>query len=103
MPSLQIARARPAAAGAPTRRKQSGEEIEEAVPGAGEGKRPGVATAQAEWSGGKLDAVERNSTGIAADLRCELRAEPGGGSDAVATEARGKIHAVNFPPLRHVF
>src|SRR5229473_2479680 len=81
--------------------QKSGEEIEEAVPGAGKRKRPGVATAQAERSGGKLDGVEGNVAGIAADLRCEFCAEPGGGSDAVASEAHGKIHAIEFSGVRH--
>jgi len=80
---------------------QSGEEIEDAVPRAGEGERPGVAAAQTNWSGGKQDAVEGNVVRIAANEASELRAEPSGGGDAVAGEARGKIHAVELSGVRH--
>src|SRR5207245_2532228 len=66
------------------------QQIEETVPGAGERKRPGVATAQADRCGRKLDAIEGNAAGIAADLRGELRAEPGGGGHAVAGKSRAE-------------
>src|SRR5260370_11760137 len=84
-----------------TLRPPLGKEIKDSVPGAGERKRPGVAAAQAKGSGGKLDAVKRNVVRIAANEASELRAEPGGGGDAVAGKARGKIHAVKFSRLGH--
>src|SRR5512137_2802019 len=84
-----------------TRAKQSGEEIEEAVPGAGQGEGPSVATAEAKRGSGKPDAVKGGGGGIAADLGCQLCAKPGSSGAAVSGEACGEVQAVGFARVGH--
>src|SRR5712692_5777832 len=77
------------------------EPVEDAVPGAGERERPGMPAAKTERGGGELDVGEGNVVRLAADEAGELRAEPSGRGNAVAREARGEVHVVNFSRVRH--